>query len=127
MDDKNKGLYNTLIELEKKLLEGNFDVNLELQSHKSDIDRLREVVDELKEQDLHLKSSHKSSLDDVGDKVAVTSDRIVEISHQLEKIEERLEVLEERKSKTDSRVWSYLDKIIIAIISGLMTLLFSNF
>lgn len=126
MDEKQKDIYKTLVELEKKLLEGNFNVNLELHSHQSDIDRLREVVDELKEQDLHLKSSQQSRMDNVGKEVSVTTEKLSDISYQLESIEERLKVLEEHKSSADKRVWSYVDKVIIAIISGIMTLLFNS-
>lgn len=124
--DKNRALYKTLVDLEKKLLEGNFDVNLELQSHKSDIDRLREVVDELKKQDLHVASKHEKSIVDVGKNLTVTSDKLSELIVKMDNLEERLVALEEHKSKTDNRVWSYIDKTIIAIISGIMTLLFNN-
>lgn len=124
--EENKELYKTLVELEKKLLEGSFDVNLELQSHKSDIDRLREVVERLREQDLHVSTEHKKKFDDVGKNLTVTSDKLSELIIKLDNLEDRIIILEEHKSKSDNRVWSYVDKTIIAIISGIMTMLFNN-
>lgn len=123
---KNQKLYETLLGLEKKLMEGNFDVNLELQSHKSDIDRLREVVNELKKQELHLSTTHKESIKSVDENLSVTSRRINELIAKMDALESRLVILEEHKDKTDKRVWTYIDKMIIAIISGIMTLLLNN-
>lgn len=126
MNEKNEELYKTLVGLEKKLLQGNFDVNLELQHHKSDIDRLRDVVEELKKQELHLSSSLQSDVEDVGNRIYVTSDKLSELSNQLSYLETRLVTLEEHKDNADKRVWSYVEKVIIAIISGVMTMLFNN-
>lgn len=126
MNEKNEELYKTLVGLEKKLLQGNFDVNLELQHHKSDIDRLRDVVEELKKQELHLSSSLQSDVEDVGNRIYVTSDKLSELSNQLSDLETRLVTLEEHKDNADKRVWSYVEKVIIAIISGVMTMLFNN-
>lgn len=121
-----KKLYEILIDLEKKLLEGNFDVNLELQSHKSDIDRLRDVVDELKKQDLHVSANHRDNLKSVGDDLSCTSEKLSELNVKIDNLEVRLVALEAHKDKTDKRVWSYIDKMIIAIISGIMTMLINN-
>lgn len=123
---KNQKLYETLLGLEKKLMEGSFDVNLELQSHKSDIDRLRDVVNELKKQELHLSATHKESIKSVDENLSVTSGKINELIAKMDALESRLIILEEHKDKTDKRVWTYIDKMIIAIISGIMTLLLNN-
>lgn len=126
MEENYKKHYETLLDLEKKLLEGSFDINLELQSHKTDIDRLREVVEELKRHDLHVSSEHKKGFDSMGKDLTVTSDKLSEMNSKIDNVELRLKALEEHKDKTDTRVWSYIDKVIIAIISGLMTLLLNN-
>lgn len=126
MDVKSKELYDKLNVLEKKVLEGNFDANLKMQSHKSDIERLREIVDELKSQDELLGRVPKKEFDDIGRDISVTSSKLQDLSNQIKNLEERTEVLEEHKSKSDNRVWSYVEKAVIAIISGLMTLLFNN-
>lgn len=126
MEGRSKELYDRLVDLEKKLLEGNFDASLELQSHKSDIERLRDIVEELKSQEMTIGASYRSDFDSFGKDISVTSDKLIEMSHQLDNLEDRIVVLEEHKDKADKRVWGYVEKIVIAIISGIMTMLFNS-
>lgn len=126
MEGRAKELYDRLTELEKKLLEGNFDASLELQSHQTDIESLRNIVDEIKSQESKLDESHRLDFDNVGKEISATSKKLADLNRQLDDLESRTEVLEEHKKKSDNRVWSYIDKAIIAIISGVMTMLFNN-
>lgn len=126
MEGRAKELYEKLIELEAKLLEGSFDSDLKLQSQKSDIQRLRDIIEELKSKERYLEDYHRNEFEDVGKAVTNTSNRLRDLSTQLDSLESRVSSLEEHKSKSDKRVWSYVDKVIIAIISGIMTLLFNG-
>lgn len=126
MEGKTRELYNKLTDLERKILQGSFDADMEFKTHKTDIERLREIVEELKDRERETSERSYSNFDLTTQNLSATSDRLNELSNQIYNLEKRMETLEEHRSSTDKRVWTVIEKILIGLIGGAITYLFSG-
>ena len=114
-----------LYAVELKVKEVNSDTGISLKEIKSSVNELKELTHELKEKGTVSNEALTRSLNTIDREVAVQDEKIANVLFQISTIDKRIQDLECGAVKSQDSMRALVDKIIMAVIGGVLTYLFN--
>lgn len=126
MDNRINELYNEIKNLEQRINKGEQTTDRSIEDLKNTVEELQKLTKEIQDVDIANHTKLNENFVAIDKEISVQGEKLANIYHQLGQIERRVKDLEKDDDRAVERSRSIIDRIVIAIIGGLVTYIFGT-